>query len=25
MFTTERARAKLGKAYPEVVKESEPL
>ena len=25
MFTTERARAKLGKAYPEVIKESEPL
>ena len=25
MFTTERARAKLGKAYPEVTKESEPL
>jgi hypothetical protein len=25
MFTTERARLKLAKAYPEATKESEPL
>ncbi|CAH2409696.1 IS630 family transposase [Mesorhizobium escarrei] len=25
MFTTDKARAKMGRAYPEVVKESEPL